>query len=83
MVKHGQQLGGAERIGFALPAINFALMAQAMGVESYRIESASQLLALDIEGILARPGPCLLDVIVDGAEIPPMGARMKVLTGAA
>ncbi|RZU38359.1 acetolactate synthase-1/2/3 large subunit [Fluviicoccus keumensis] len=82
MVKHGQQIGGAERIGHALPKIDFALMAQAMGIESYRIERLSDLDRIDIPGIVSRPGPCLLDVIVDPEEVPPMGARMKVLTGA-
>lgn len=82
MVKHGQQIGGAERIGHELPKIDFALMAKAMGVESYRIERLSDLDKIDIPGIVSRPGPCLLDVIVDPEEVPPMGARMKVLTGA-
>jgi acetolactate synthase-1/2/3 large subunit len=83
MVKHGQQIGGAERIGHALPKIDFALMAQAMGVESYRIDTLADLERVDIPGIVTRPGPCLLDVRIDPEEIPPMGARMKVLTGAA
>ncbi len=82
MVKHGQQIGGAERIGHALPPVDFALMALAMGVESYRIERLSDLDRIDVPGILSRPGPCLLDVRVDPDEVPPMGARMKVLTGA-
>ncbi|WP_250654827.1 thiamine pyrophosphate-binding protein [Alkalimarinus coralli] len=82
MVRHGQKIGGAEKIGNELPNINFAQMGEAMGIESYRIENMAQLEALDIPEILSRPGPCLLDVIVDRDEIPPMGARMKILTGA-
>ncbi|MFD2229205.1 thiamine pyrophosphate-binding protein [Alkalimarinus sediminis] len=82
MVRHGQKIGGAERIGNELPNINFAQMGEAMGIESYRIENMAELEALDIAEILSRPGPCLLDVIVDRDEIPPMGARMKILTGA-
>ncbi|HMU88280.1 MAG TPA: hypothetical protein PKC11_11740, partial [Agitococcus sp.] len=66
-----------------LPQINFALMAQAMGIEAYRIETMDDLMALDIPYLLAQNKPCLLDVVIDGDEVPPMGARMKVLTGAA
>src|SRR5690606_21673119 len=81
MVRHGQRLSGGERIGHELPNIDFAKMAEAMGVEAYRIESMQQFDALDIPAILSRPGPCLLDIVVDREEVPPMGSRMKVLTG--
>lgn len=83
MVRHGQKLSGGESIGHELPQINFALMAQAMGIEAYRIETMDDLMALDIPYLLAQNKPCLLDVVIDGDEVPPMGARMKVLTGAA
>ncbi|MCH8497352.1 MAG: thiamine pyrophosphate-binding protein [Marinobacter sp.] len=82
MVRHGQQLSGAEAIGTELPRIDFAMMAKAAGVESYRIDSMADLAALDLTAIFARPGPCLLDVRIDGDQVPPMGARIKVLTGA-
>lgn len=82
MVRHGQALSGGEPIANTLPRINFARVAEAMGIESYRIESMEELLVLDVNDILSRPGPCLLDVVIDGDEVPPMGARMKVLTGA-
>ena len=82
MVRHGQQLGGAEPIGTELPPIDFAMIAKACGVEAYRIDTLDELKALDLAAILARPGPCLLDVRVDADQVPPMGARIKVLTGA-
>ena len=82
MVRHGQSLSGGEPIGNRLPVIRYADMAEAMGIESYRIETMEQLLSLDLGAILQRSGPCLLDVLVDSNEIPPMGSRMKVLTGA-
>jgi acetolactate synthase-1/2/3 large subunit len=83
MVRHGQSLSGGEPIGNSLPVIRYADLAKAMGIESYRIETMEQLLSLDLESILQRSGPCLLDVIIDRDEVPPMGSRMKVLTGAA
>lgn len=82
MVRHGQSLSGGEPIGSSLPTIRFVDLAKAMGIESYRIETMEELLSLDLECILSRPGPCLLDVAIDGDEVPPMSSRMKVLTGA-
>lgn len=82
MVRHGQNLSGGEPIGNALPAIRYADLAVAMGIESYRVETMEELLSLDLDDILSRPGPCLIDAVIDGDEVPPMGSRMKVLTGA-
>ena len=79
MVKHGQRLGGAEQIGFELPRTDFAMMARAMGAEGHVIDSPADMAALDIEAICRRRGPTLLDVRIDGEEIPPMNARMRVL----
>ena len=82
MVRHGQKLSGGEPIGNRLPSIRYADVATAMGIESYRIETMEELLSLDLEGIFSRPGPCLIDAVIDGEEVPPMGSRLKVLTGA-
>lgn len=79
MVKHGQRLAGAEPIGFQLPQVNFAAMAQAMGIPGIVVRSAQELDALDFRALLSRPGPTLLDVRVDGEEVPPMNLRMKTL----
>ncbi|ROR32017.1 thiamine pyrophosphate-binding protein [Inmirania thermothiophila] len=83
MVKHGQRLGGAERIGTELPETDFAAMARAMGVPGHVIRSPQDLEALDVAAICARPGPTLLDVRIDPEEIPPMGKRVRVLQGKA
>ncbi|MEQ9547661.1 MAG: thiamine pyrophosphate-binding protein [Marinobacter sp.] len=80
MVNHGQKLSGGERVACQLPRVDFAMMARALGVESYRVETMEQLEDLGIPGILSRPGPCLIDIIVDDDQVPPMGSRMKVLT---
>ena len=61
--------------------VDFAMMAKALGVESHTVQTMEQLIDLDIPEILSRPGPCLLDIIVDGDQVPPLGSRMKVLTG--
>jgi acetolactate synthase I/II/III large subunit len=79
MVKHGQRLAGAEPIGFALPKVDFAMMAAAMGIPGHVVRSPKDLDALDFKAIFARRGPTLLDVRIDGEEVPPMNVRMKTL----
>ncbi len=79
MVKHGQRLAKAEPIGCDLPQTDFAALARALGGDGYTIRSPEDLARLDVEAICARPGPTLLDVLVDPGEVPPMNVRMRVL----
>lgn len=79
MVKHGQRLAGAEPIGFQLPKVDFAMMAASMGIPGHVVRTAADLDALDFEALLSRGGPTLLDVRIDGEEVPPMNLRMKTL----
>jgi len=81
MIKHGQQLGGAEAVCHELPTVDFAAMAQAQQVPSRRIEQLSDLDEMDWTQFFIESGPCVLDVIIDAKEVPPMGSRMKVLAG--
>ncbi len=79
MVKHGQRLAGAECIGFELPPTDFAAMARAMGADAHVVRTPADLLSIDFAAVCARLGPTLIDVHIDGEEVPPMGLRMKVL----
>lgn len=79
MVKHGQRLAGAEQIGYQLPATDFAAMARAMGADAYTIRSPQEMNQLDIAAICRKKGPTLLDVFIDGDEVPPMNLRMQIL----
>ncbi|WP_196138323.1 thiamine pyrophosphate-binding protein [Aliikangiella sp. G2MR2-5] len=79
MVKHGQRLGGAEEVGFELPKIDFAKMAESMGIEGIRVETPEDLLAIDWTRLGNKKGPTMIDIIVDGEEMPPMGQRVKGL----
>ena len=79
MVKHGQRLSGAEQIAYALPRTDFAQLARALGAQAFSIDSAAGLDALDIAAICRHPGPTLLDMTIDGEEVPPMAARLRVL----
>jgi acetolactate synthase-1/2/3 large subunit len=78
-VKHGQRMAKAEPIGYQLPPVNFAMMARAMGAEAYTIHSPQDLKGLDIEHLCKRRGPSLLDVHIDGEEVPPMNLRVMAL----
>lgn len=82
MVKHGQRLGGAEQIGVELPAVDFRLLAESMGIPGHVIRTAEDFESLDLDAILHHPGPTLLDVRVDREEVPPMGLRIKILGAA-
>ncbi|MGI1670627.1 MAG: thiamine pyrophosphate-binding protein [Neptuniibacter sp.] len=79
MVRHGQMMGGAEPIGFELPKIDFALMAEAMGIDGIRVNTSEELEALDFPALFQKRGPTLIDVRIDPAEVPPMGERVKGL----
>jgi acetolactate synthase-1/2/3 large subunit len=79
MVKHGQRLAGAEPVGFSLPPIDFAAMARAMGIAGQVVDSEAALAALDLPGLLQRQGPTLLDVRIDGEQVPPIGMRLQAL----
>jgi len=79
MVKHGQRIGGAEQIGFELPGVNFAMMAQAVGARGVTISNAQALDELDLCALLEIGGPVLLDIHIDAEEVPPMDARLKDL----
>jgi acetolactate synthase I/II/III large subunit len=79
MVYHGQLLGEQESIGWELNKINYALMAQAMGIDGIVIESSSQLDELDYSALFSKNGPTLLDVRIDINEVPPMGDRIRGL----
>lgn len=79
MVKHGQRLAKAEAIGHELPQVDYCQLVAAMGIPGHVIHSPQELDALDFDAILQRKGPTLLDVRIDGEEVPPMMLRMKTL----
>jgi acetolactate synthase-1/2/3 large subunit len=83
MVKHGQQMGNQESIGWELNTINFSAMAHSMGVSSLVIETPKELGAVDFRKLFRRKGPTLLDVRIDCREVPPMGDRIKGLAAGA
>lgn len=79
MVMHGQRLAGAEPIGFQLPQVNFALMAQSLGIEGHVITEPDDFNQLGLSTHDEKRGPVLLDVRIDREEVPPMIMRLKTL----
>lgn len=79
MVKHGQRLAQAEPIGVELPPVDYCKLAESLGVPGYVIRSPQELDALDFDAMLQRKGPTLLDVRVDGEEVPPMMLRTRTM----
>ncbi|HEX5125436.1 MAG TPA: thiamine pyrophosphate-binding protein [Rhodocyclaceae bacterium] len=79
MVKHGQRLANAESIGFELPAVDYAAMANAMGINAKVITSADDFDRLNFGEILNHRGPTLLDVRIDSEVMPPISMRLKTL----
>lgn len=79
MVKHGQRLNNAEPIAYQLPPTDFCAIAQGVGAQGYIIESPEDLKNLDIHDLVSDKGPVVLDVRIDGEEIPPMGVRIQGL----
>lgn len=78
MVKHGQNLAGAEHVGYELPKIDFTKYAASMGITTRLIESVQDLQGLNIKELM-NEGPVILDVRIDKEEVPPMGNRLKAL----
>ena len=78
-VKHGQQLGGRESVGYELPVIDFAGYANAMGVEGHVITSPQDMVNLNITSLCKKIGPTVLDIRIDPSEIPPIEERIKML----
>ncbi|HUG21880.1 thiamine pyrophosphate-binding protein [Piscinibacter sp.] len=79
MVMHGQRMARAEPIGFDLPQVDYRLLALSMGIPGHVIDSPADLDALDLDEILQRKGPTMLDVRIDREEVPPMFQRLKAL----
>jgi len=82
MVKHGQQLAGAEQVAIELSPVDFVAYARSMGAQAQRIDSPDDMAALDIATICRREGPTVLDVHIDTNEPPPLKQRIKMLQDA-
>jgi acetolactate synthase-1/2/3 large subunit len=71
MVKHNQVLNGAEQFASDLPAVNFKLMAESLGIPGYAVRNQRDLESLPFEEIFSHKGPTLLDIHIDRQVAPP------------
>lgn len=81
MVKHGQRLTGAEKIGYEIANTDFVTLAQSMGARGYRVESVNDLKLLSSIAKDLKRGPVVVDIIIDPEEVPPIGRRIEMLKG--
>ncbi|WP_156680605.1 thiamine pyrophosphate-binding protein [Sphingomonas profundi] len=66
-----EEAGMPAAAGTKFPNLDFAAFARACGVEGFTARRPDEL-AGAIAGLLASPGPAILDVFVDPAELPTM-----------
>lgn len=78
-VKHGQQMAGAEPIGFELPPVDFVAYARAIGAQAFLIQSPMDMSALNIAALCGASGPTILDIHIDSNELPPLQGRINML----
>lgn len=77
--KHGQMLSGAESIGTELPAVDFAMYAQAIGAHGVTIRSLDDFQQVDFISLNKKHMPSLIDVHIDTTEAPPLSERLSML----
>ncbi len=80
MVKHGQILGGAEQVGYELPNVDYAKIAEAMGIEGITIETPAELVAVDWKRLGNKKGPTMINMLIDPNEVPPIVQRVDGLS---
>ena len=73
MVKQRHRQVVKDGLEFAIPTVDFCLMAQAMGANGYTIRKPEDFDKVDYEKICSYPGPTLLDVHIDPEELSPLG----------
>ncbi len=83
MVYHGHMLQYKRCLeDFSQERVSIAGVAQSLGLRHAEVRSLDQLQGEHVQEWLSHGGPVVVEVIVDGNEIPPMGERVKFLQGA-
>ena len=79
MIRHGQEMAGAEPIGWKLNHVNYAKVAEGLGIIGIEVRDPSDFDTLDLLSMSDLKGPVLVDVKIDPDEVPPMSSRVKIL----
>ncbi len=83
MVYHGHMLQYGRCLNdFSQNRIHIADVAHSLGLHHAQIHSLDQLQPQHLQEWLAKGEPVVIEVVVDGNEVPPMGERVKFLQGA-
>jgi acetolactate synthase I/II/III large subunit len=72
LIRHAHRLSGKEGVEFAIPAVDFAMMARAAGAEAHKIREERDLDMIDWRALALHQGPTLLEVTVDREKLPPL-----------
>ncbi|MEB3100580.1 thiamine pyrophosphate-binding protein [Ferviditalea candida] len=83
MVYHGHMMQYKRCLDeFSQPRLDIASLADSLGIQTAQIHSLSDLQPEHIEQWLSSKKPVIVEVVVEGNEIPPMGERVKFLEDA-
>ncbi len=72
LIRHGHRLLGREKVDFAIPTVDFAMMARSAGAEAFTVRNAQDLDRIDWQLLANRQGPTLIDIHIDPEEKPPL-----------
>jgi acetolactate synthase-1/2/3 large subunit len=73
MIRHGHRLAGTESVDFAIPPVDFCMMAEAVGAHAHKIREPKDFEHIDYQALYRRNGPTVLEVTIDPEEAPPIG----------
>ncbi|WP_162463147.1 thiamine pyrophosphate-binding protein [Paenibacillus psychroresistens] len=83
MVHHGHLLQYKRCLAdFSQTRVDIAAVAGALGIHYSQVNSAKELQHLDMDYWFSRNETTIIEIVVDGDEVPPMGERVKFLQGA-
>jgi acetolactate synthase-1/2/3 large subunit len=72
LIRHAHRLKGKEGVEFEIPAVDFAMMARAVGARAHTISEERDLDRIDWQELARHQGPTLLDVTIDRELKPPL-----------
>jgi len=72
LIRHAHRQMGKETVDFAIPKVDFAMMARAAGAEAHTIREARDFDLIDWQALALRKNPTLIDVLIDPEARPPL-----------
>ncbi len=72
LIRHAHRLSGKEGVEFAIPDVDFAMMARAAGARAHTIREERDLDRIDWRALALHQGPTLLEITIDREMSPPL-----------